>query len=103
MADIGHTDYEYDGGNGSGDHDAPETPYESKIRIGDAEECYGNTTLDEDGAGGVEEFGDEKELLVMVRLAMSDFQSTRAGGRIRTLVPDTISLAFRAAASWPDP
>ena len=101
MTDIGDTDHEYDGGKGSGDHDTPDSPHKTTAGIGDTEESYGDAALDGDGAGGVEELGDEEELLVRVSFTVPDFQSKRA--RVRTLVPCMISPVFRAAASWPAP
>lgn len=101
MTDIGDTDYEYDSGKGSGDHDAPDSPHKATARVGDTEESYGDAALDGDGAGGVEELGNEEELWVMISFTVPDFQSETA--RVRTLVPCMISLVFRTAASWPDP
>ena len=101
MTDIGDTNHEYDGGKGSGDHDAPDSPHKATAGIGDTDESYGDAALDDDGAGGVEELGDEEELLVMVSFPVPDFQFE--GARARTLVPCMISLVSRVAASWPDP
>ena len=101
MTDIGDTDYENDGRKGSGDHDTPDSPHKATVGVGDTEESYSDAALDGDGAGGVEELGDEEELLVMVSFTVPNLQLKRA--RVRTLVPCIISLVFKAAASWPDP
>ncbi len=74
MTDIGNTDDEYDGGNGSGGHDGPDRPFKEAAGAGDTEESHGDAALDNGGAGGVKELGDEEELWVAVSFALIDFQ-----------------------------
>lgn len=63
MANVGNADDEYDGGNTRGDYDGPDSPLVTTAGIGNSVKRYGDAALDEDGARGVEEFGDEKVLL----------------------------------------
>src|SRR5579859_4316444 len=81
MTDIGDSDYEYDGGNGSGDHDTPDCPHKATAGVSDTEESYGDAAFDDDGAGGVEELGDEEELLAIgqfrcARLSIEEGENT---------------------------
>lgn len=63
MANVGNAHYEYDGGNTRGDDDGPDSPLVTAAGIGNSVKRYGDAALDEDGARGVEVFGDEKVLL----------------------------------------
>ena len=63
MTDIGDTYHEYNGRKSSGDHNGPDSQYKATAGGGDAEESYGDTALDSDGTGGVEELGDEVQTL----------------------------------------
>lgn len=101
MTDISDTDDEYNGGNGSDSHDAPDSPRKATTGIGDTEQSDSDTALDDNSGGSIKELGHEEELLVMVSLTVPDFPSKRA--RVCTLIPCILSEASRTAESWPDP
>jgi hypothetical protein len=97
MANVGNAHYEYDGGNTRGDNDSPDSPLVTAAGIGNSVERNGDAALDEDGARGVEKFGDEKVLLPGISFAIFEWLSRRA--KAHTLVPCMISLLLRLTAS----
>ena len=97
MANISHTDDEYNGGASSGDHDSPERPHENHAAARDTEESDGYAALDGHGTRGIEEFGDKEELKTLVS---SNFVQFRMGEvSMQTLVPFEISAGARFLAS----
>jgi hypothetical protein len=78
MANVGNAHYEYDGGNTRGDDDGPDGPLVTAAGIGNSVKRYGDAALDEDCARGVEEFGDEKVLLLRISFIISN---SYRGGR----------------------
>lgn len=97
MANVGNAHYEYDGGNTGGDNDGPDSPLVTAAGIGNSVKCYGDAALDEDGARGVEKFGDEEVLLPRISFTIFECLSRRA--KAHTLVPCMISLLLRWTAS----
>jgi len=98
VADIGDTNYEYDGGQDRGNHDAPDSPNKLAAGVGNTEESDSDATFDGYGTGCVEKLSDEEKLLPMVNfpteLQIEEGKSTHLGSfHLRACRQDVSKLA----------
>lgn len=66
MANIGGSDDEDEGSKDGDSDDSPEGPNKTTSRVADPKHCNADAGFNRDGAGGVEELGNEEELTTLV-------------------------------------
>lgn len=80
MTDVGDTDHEYDCGQATGDNDTPDRPLKVATALRDTDKSYCYAAFNEHNAGGVEELGNEEELLMMCQFHCARFSLSRSVG-----------------------